>query len=494
MPREHRGMGMSAPTVARPLINDSHRLAALPVGLIALTVAVVHLVAGSLGRGYWIDEALMLALGRNHLDWGAAEQPPLTPAIAWLADIIAPGSIAVLRIVPSLATAAAVVVAALIARELGGDRRAQVLTALAQATGLAITLVGHWLTPYSLEPLQWLLLVWLLVRWIRVRDDRLLLAVGPVLGVAALTKFQVILFGVVLLVALLITGPRELLRRRVLWWATLIGAVLAAPTLAWQALHGWPQLRMGPIVTSEAALYGGRPGVAISMVALAGLLGMILIVAGLVLVWTDPRLGSYRFLALSFAVLWALFVVTAGRPYYLDGLHGALVAIGAVGLQHRRESGHQRLSWIAWPGAALSIAAAAMMLPASAAFASPVFPDRITAAVDRVFSALPPSDQARTVVFSEMHVWAAYIDTATAALDLPPAYSGYRSYGYLQPPPDDHDLVIFVGRHPETLAPVGVDLRRIDTAAEPATSVWIGSGLDRPWSQAWPELREFAVG
>ncbi len=77
-----------------------------------------------------------------------------------------------------LATAAAVVAAALVARELGGDRRAQTLTAGAQATAVWITLAGHWLTPYTLEPVQWLVLGWLLVRWIRLRDDRLLLALG----------------------------------------------------------------------------------------------------------------------------------------------------------------------------------------------------------------------------------------------------------------------------------------------------------------------------
>ena len=54
------------------------------------------------------------------------------------------------------------VVAALIARELGGDARAQALTAGAQATALWTTLAGHWLTPYTLEPVQWLLLGWLL--------------------------------------------------------------------------------------------------------------------------------------------------------------------------------------------------------------------------------------------------------------------------------------------------------------------------------------------
>jgi 4-amino-4-deoxy-L-arabinose transferase-like glycosyltransferase len=118
-----------------------------------------------------------------------------------------------LRLPAVLATACAVVVAGLIARELGCDRRAQVFTAAAQATGLWSTLAGHWLTPYSLEPVQWMLLVWLLIRWQRVRDDRLLLVLGVVIGIAAMTKFQVMLLCLVLLVAIAVCGPRDLLGR-----------------------------------------------------------------------------------------------------------------------------------------------------------------------------------------------------------------------------------------------------------------------------------------
>ena len=62
------------------------RLARLPVGIVAGGGAVVHLVMGALGRGYWFDEALMLAIGRHHLDWGSADQPPVAPALAGLAD------------------------------------------------------------------------------------------------------------------------------------------------------------------------------------------------------------------------------------------------------------------------------------------------------------------------------------------------------------------------------------------------------------------------
>ncbi|MGH3909436.1 MAG: glycosyl transferase, partial [Pseudonocardiaceae bacterium] len=78
------------------------RWAVLPI---AVAVAVAHFAA-SFGDGYWFDEAYMLAIGRNHLDWGSADQPPLTPLLALLMDWIAPGSIVALRLPAVLATAA----------------------------------------------------------------------------------------------------------------------------------------------------------------------------------------------------------------------------------------------------------------------------------------------------------------------------------------------------------------------------------------------------
>nr|WP_228768801.1 glycosyltransferase family 39 protein [Mycolicibacterium malmesburyense] len=205
---------------------------------IAAVTALIHCTAGILGKDYWFDEVYMLAIGRNHLDWGSADQPPLAPALAAVMDILVPGSLVALRIPVVLATAGAVVLAGLIARELGCDRRAQGFTAAAQATAIWTALAGHWLTPYSLEPVQWLLLVWLLVRWIRLREDRLLLAAGVVVAVAALTKFQVIVLCVALLAAVAAVGPRELLRRPLLWAGRDCGADRGADA----GLAGRPRL------------------------------------------------------------------------------------------------------------------------------------------------------------------------------------------------------------------------------------------------------------
>ena len=43
----------------------------------------------------------------------------------------------------------------------------------------------------------------------------------------------------------------------------------------------------------------------------------------------------------------------------------ALAAVGAVALQHRREAGHRRWSWAAWPGAVLAVVVVAVHLAAA---------------------------------------------------------------------------------------------------------------------------------
>ena len=173
-----------------------------------------------------------------------------------------------------------------------------------------------------------------------MRQDRLLLAFGAVAGVAALTKFQVLLLCAVLLVAVAAVGPRDLLRRPLLWVGMAIAVLLTAPTMVWQYANGWPQLRMASVVVGEAeALYGGRPGIAVQLIAYAGVAGVMLVLYGLWRVFRDPALRDYRFLGVTFVVLYVFFVATAGRPYYLAGLYAPLAAVGALALQRRRESG-----------------------------------------------------------------------------------------------------------------------------------------------------------
>lgn len=96
--------------------------------LIAACKLVVHLYAGH-RYGYLGDELYFLACSR-HLAWGYVDQPPLIAMIALAVRHTLGQSLLAIRFLPALAGAVEVVLTALIARELGGRRFAQVLAAI----------------------------------------------------------------------------------------------------------------------------------------------------------------------------------------------------------------------------------------------------------------------------------------------------------------------------------------------------------------------------
>ncbi|MGW0163112.1 glycosyltransferase family 39 protein [Mycobacterium sp. NPDC003323] len=464
------------------------------MAVIAGLVGITQVAAAIAGRDYWFDEVYMLAIGRSHLDWGSADQPPLTPALAALSDVVFPGSILALRIPAILATVAAVAVAALIAREMGCDRRAQTLVAAAQATAFWAAMGGHWLTPYTLEPVTWLLILWPLMRWIRVRDDRLLLAVGVAAGIAAMTKFQVFALGAVLLLAVLAVGPRTLARRPMLWAGLGIATVISAPTLWWQARHDWPQLRMAEVVAAEAGpLYGGRSGIAVQLLMAGGIAAVALAVYGLTRLLLDKTLLDFRFLGLTFAVLYIVFVVTAGRPYYLCGLFAPVAAIGALSLQRRRERGRQRWGWMVWPAYALSTAAAIGGVVLGVVMTRSDVGEQIAQRAAADFHGLSPQQRERTAIIGESYIVAAYLDGYADRYDLPAAFSPTRSYGYFPAPAAGLDTVLLVGDHgPERLAPYFTGIRELERG-DGDIGRWLLTGPKEDWDTLWPKVRTLSV-
>src|ERR1700735_4931836 len=101
-------------------------LARWPVLAIAAGSGLLLLLTS--GRVGYFDDELYLSVAGRHVDWGYADQGPLVPLLARAMDIVFPGSLVGVRLPATVLTAVGVVMAALIARELGGRRRAQALT------------------------------------------------------------------------------------------------------------------------------------------------------------------------------------------------------------------------------------------------------------------------------------------------------------------------------------------------------------------------------
>ena len=216
-------------------------MALLPVGTV---VAGVGLLLVSLaGRyGYHRDELYFIACGR-HPAWGYPDQGPVTPTVARLMDDLAPGSPTVLRLPAVACVLGSVVLAALLARELGGGAFAQGLTALVVGTGVVALLGGHLFVTGTVDLVVWVAIVYLVVRILAAPPgvrDRLWLVVGLVAGVGLLNKALpgALLLGL-LMGALLTPAVRPRLRSRWIVAGAAVALACWAPYLLWQARNGW---------------------------------------------------------------------------------------------------------------------------------------------------------------------------------------------------------------------------------------------------------------
>ena len=100
------------------LSRQGYAIALLVAAKIGITMAVAD------RYGWHRDELYYLASSR-HLSLGYVDYPPVTPLLARLDQALFPGSLPGLRLLSVLAGAAVIVIAALIARELGGNHLAQ---------------------------------------------------------------------------------------------------------------------------------------------------------------------------------------------------------------------------------------------------------------------------------------------------------------------------------------------------------------------------------
>src|SRR4029077_17772567 len=123
-----------------------------------------------------------------------------------------------IRVVPALATSGAVILTAIIARELGGHRFAMVFSALAFIAVPFYLNDGSVMTTNCLEPLLWMGCVYFAILAIKRDDPRYWLWFGIVAGIGLEEKYSMAVLGFGIVVGLLLTEQRCVFTRRWIWF------------------------------------------------------------------------------------------------------------------------------------------------------------------------------------------------------------------------------------------------------------------------------------
>jgi hypothetical protein len=272
-------------------------------------VVVVLLSLLSNGYGYDRDE-LYFAMLRPA--WGYVDQPPFTPVLSHAITSVYDGGPWLLRVPATLFAAGCIVLTALLARELGGDARAQAWTAWGIATTSLVTVLGHVFLTSSADLTLWPA-VCLCVLKAELRDrPRWWLAAGAVAGLATYNRLLVGVLVAGIAIGLLLVGPRRRLLSPYVLGGALVAVVVALPNELYQVVNGWPEADMGRALADNNAA-DTRVGMWVLLVLLLGPPLVVIWAAGLGALWRDRRL---RFFVVAFGVIVVFTFVGGAQPHY----------------------------------------------------------------------------------------------------------------------------------------------------------------------------------
>ncbi len=496
-----------------------------PSVVLGAITLLIHLFANA-GYGIFRDELYFIVCGQR-LAWGYVDQPPLVPMLAAWSHALAGDWLTGFRLIPALVLSLTVAMTAEFARAAGGGKFAQWLAGLCALGAPQFLAIGLIFTTDTFQAISWLACAWILLRLEQTKDERWWLVFGAVVGLSLLSKYMIAFYVGALAIWLLATPLRRSLLRPWVYAGALLAFVIVLPNLWWQQAHGWPFLELG-----KAAMNGKNVALSPSayftqQLLLIGPLAAPVWLAGLWASIRKPRFAVYRAFPIAYVLLFAFFVETHGKAYFLSSIYPILLAIGAVAIE-----GWIKNVWVRGFALANLIVASAVIAP----FAIPLMSEEsyiryaaamglgpsatamenlkqgrlpqvyadmhgwpeMAAKIAAVYHSLPPQDRAKAVFAGNNYGEAAAIDVYGRRLGLPPAISGHNNYWIWGPQGHDGSVVIEIGNTREhhltqfrSVEFAGWIENRYAMPYETHQPIWIERGLKTPIDKLWPTVKHY---
>lgn len=427
------------------------RFAVLPM-LLVVAAKVVGTMAVAGSYGFQRDEMYYLACAR-HLAWGYVDFPAVVPALARLNVLLFGTGVATLRLFSVLAGATVVLLSALVAREMGGGSRTQVLAAFAVLFSPLFLATNLLFQTVCFDQVTWGTAIYVTVRLLRTGDRRLWLVLGAVFGVGLETKYTILALAAGLLAGFLLSHERRQLATPGPYIAAGIALLILLPNLIWQVQEGWPSL-------TYVLQHSGDTGTRLQFVAetllLLGPIGLPLAILGGFELFSRTWLRPIAWAA----VLTPLLLLAAnGKSYYAGPIYPLLLAAGSVRtvrLLARRRILFAVLLTVLAAATALLLPIALPVLPLRQAvsggfvkartdFADMLGWPGIVADTAHAYRSLPVSQRRQATIVASNYGEAGAIDVYGSRYGLPHALSGDLTYYLWKPAHVPEAAVIAVG-------------------------------------------------
>jgi hypothetical protein len=497
----------------------------LMLGVLAF---IIHALTNLLALyGYFRDELYYIAC-TDHPGWGYVDHPPLSILLLWLNRSILGDSLFALRFPTAVASAVLVYLTGLLVSELGGGKKAQLISCLSVLFAPIYLILDDFFSMNAFEPLFWMGAALVLIRILNTGNQRLWLLFGVIAGLGLQNKHSMAFFGLAVIVGLILTPSRREFMSRWIWLGGALAAVIALPNVIWQMTHNWATLEF----LQRAQQLKNYP------MSLSSFFGMQVLfhhpmvgplwITGLAVLFFQKSFTPYRSFGYAYVFLFLFFVLQRGKPYYLSPIYPVILAAGAIALEEYVLQ--KSRTWIFTAYTALVAIAGMALLPMSLPLIPPQEYARIAAAlginqvkterqgdtklpqvladrfgwremtqdVARVFHSLTPEEQSRTAIYTQNYGEAGAIDFFGRQFGIPKAISGHNSYWLWGPGDTTRDIVIIVGgkeeehqRGFESVELVAVHTSDYAMPYETNLPIYICRKLKMPIEKIWPSTKHF---
>lgn len=484
-------------------------------------VAVIFHIALNGQYGFHRDE-LDFIMNARRLDWGYVSYPPITPFFARIGLEIFGESLRGLRVLPAIAQGAAMILAGLMARDMGGKRSAQILAAFTVFIAPMSLFGGTVIMYFAFDYLWWVLVAFFMVRLLATDDPRYWLGIGAGIGLGMMTKYTMAFFVVGLIVAVLVTPARKYLRTKWLYLGAALALLIFLPNLIWQIQHDFISLEYLASIHARDVSWGrGNDFLSEQLFLTTNSFSIPLWTVGLSLCLFSASMKRFRTLSWMFLVTFVLFLINQGRGYYTGPAYVMLMAAGCVWFESwferlggkKRQLGYGVLWTMQVLGGLIGVI---LMKPIGAInstlwdFRSDVSGDLfvemvgwedLTRQVAEIYQAIPESEKPRTVILAGNYGEAGAIDLYGDEYGLPRMITGtnsmwYRGYG--NPEPQTVIVVGFEGDYArhffKSCEYSGTVTNSYNVQNEETTfhtGLYICREPRRPWSEMWQEMQWF---
>jgi len=485
--------------------------------LMAFVAVVFHVILNG-QYGFHRDE-LDFIMNARQLAWGYVSYPPITPFFARIGLELFGESLRGLRVLPAIAQGIAMILAGLMARDMGGKRGAQLLAAFAVFIAPVSLMGGTVIMYFAFDYLWWVMVAFFTVRLLATEDARYWLGIGAGIGLGMMTKYTMIFWVAGLVVAVLASPMRKYLRSKWLWLGAGLALLIFLPNLIWQIQHNFISFDyLSSIHARDIEVGRADSFLSDQLYVTTNPLSIFLWPVGLGSCLLAVSMKRFRPLAWMFLVTFVLFLVNRGRGYYTGPAYVMLLAAGFVWFESwlsARTANARRLGFgLLWGtqiiGSMIGIILMKPIAPINSAlwettsdvngeFVEMIGWQDLTSQVADIYQSIPDDEKARTAILAGNYGEAGAFDMYGPEYDLPPVISGsnslwYRGYG--DPEPETVIVVGFERPYADmffgTCESAGTVTNRYGVKNEESTrhtGLYVCRQPRRPWAEMWPEMQ-----